>query len=571
MKRLLPKTGRDLLMSLVLGASALGGSAYGQDTATPTNLPAAVPEIAPRAQPTTFGTAKGATFIVPLGGSKQLQMSSGKPIRTVYNRQDDVTSVEPTSDRTRLLVTGKKAGTSQITLIAEDQTKEVVDVVVEPDMEYLRSLLIRAVPTANLNLIGAASGSIIISGTVTKAEDIEIILNTARAVVGAPAKIINAMRVSALQAVQLDVVIATVDRSKFRNFGFEFVTGGQNVLFGSTFSGSPLVTAAGTPAAAFNWPALAAGSNIATGIYNLGSGRGLFGFLTSLAGEGVSKLLAEPSVVALSGHPAQFYSGGEQAVPTISGGSSASTAGVDFKPFGTTLQVLPIVLGDGKIYLEVDPKVDNPSKDPLLGAPIPGTSGTVAGRTGQEVHTSVVMEDGQTYVIGGLIQRTMNASTQRLPVLGSCPVIGPLFRTTTYTEGEQELVILITPHLVDASTCGQLPHYLPGQETRSADDYELFYESILEAPHGCREVFPNGHYRPAYLNMNQGCSGGSCAPATSDPAPVHNGAIVGSATPNPANVAPVPVPPSPPSAAMTADAPAPVTGTDNAAPTAKGL
>jgi pilus assembly protein CpaC len=101
-----------------------------------------------------------------------------------------------------------------------------------------------------------------------------------------------------------------------------------------------------------------------------------------------------------------------------------------------------------------------------------------------------------------------------VPVVGDIPFIGAAFSSKNYNEEEHELVILVTPHLVDAMSCDQLPKYLPGQETRSPDDFELFLEGILEAPHGCRDVCQDGRYTPAYKNGPTAgqfpCCGGHC-------------------------------------------------------------
>jgi len=101
-------------------------------------------------------------------------------------------------------------------------------------------------------------------------------------------------------------------------------------------------------------------------------------------------------------------------------------------------------------------------------------------------------------VIGGLIQKDVRASVSKVPVLGDLPFLGAAFSSKSFNETEQELVILVTPHLVDGQSCDQLIKTLPGQETRSPDDFELFLENILEAPRGQRDVsFPCG-YQPAY-------------------------------------------------------------------------
>ena len=102
---------------------------------------------------------------------------------------------------------------------------------------------------------------------------------------------------------------------------------------------------------------------------------------------------------------------------------------------------------------------------------------------------------------GGLIQREVrDTATNKIPILGELPFIGAAFSNKSFTEEEKELVILVTPHLVDPMDCKQVPHHLPGLETRNPDDFELFLEGILEAPRGPREVCPGGQYTPAFKN-----------------------------------------------------------------------
>ncbi|HZT79648.1 MAG TPA: hypothetical protein VFA26_05490, partial [Gemmataceae bacterium] len=249
-------------------------------------------------------------------------------------------------------------------------------------------------------------------------------------------------------------------------------------------------------------------TNILVGVLNTNSG--FLAFLQALRQESVLKLLAEPRLVTLSGRPASFLSGGEQAVPVPAG---LGQVGVQFEEFGTRLNFLPIVKGDGRIYLEVEPEVS--FLNAANGTVIQGT--VVPGRTTQRVHTSIELEDGQTFVIGGLIQNTVNGTTQKIPVLGDLPFVGTAFSSKNYEETETELVVMVTPRLVDAMACDQAPKLLPGMETRSPDDFELFLEGILEAPRGPRQICVNGTYVPAYRNApNAGqfpCAGGGCGPA----------------------------------------------------------
>src|SRR5262249_33249707 len=157
-------------------------------------------------------------------------------------------------------------------------------------------------------------------------------------------------------------------------------------------------------------------ANLVLGLVN--DEQAFFGFLQALRNEGIAKILAEPRLVTLSGRPASFLDGGEQAVPVPAG---LGQVGVQFEEFGTRLNMLPVVLGNGKIHLEVEPEVS--TLDAAAGVAIGGTGGVnVPGRLTQRVHTTVEMEDGQTLLIGGLIQHTANGNTTKVPILGDLPL-----------------------------------------------------------------------------------------------------------------------------------------------------
>jgi pilus assembly protein CpaC len=207
---------------------------------------------------------------------------------------------------------------------------------------------------------------------------------------------------------------------------------------------------------------------------------------------------------------------------------------------------VPIVLGDGRIRLEVEPEVSN--LDPAAGTTIQGTN--VPGRATQRVHTTVELEDSQTFVIGGLIQNTVLGSTTKVPVLGDIPFLGVAFSRKEFEEHETELIVMVTPHLVDPMDCSQAPKVLPGMETRRPDDFELFLEGILEAPRGQREVCPGGIYRAPYKNgpsasvfpcgVNNGCGTGSCGAGCANGC----GGVIhaSSAAPSPTPQSPTPLP-----------------------------
>src|SRR5262249_35988716 len=157
-----------------------------------------------------------------IGRTQTLQMSTKKPIAKVVNQVDSVARVQPVlNEPSKVVVTGLEAGITKLEFTDVDGKTEVLDVIVQQDIEYLRNVLRRTVPTANVEPIPGSQNSLIIRGTVSRAEDVDIILNAARAVAGG--NVVNAMRVAGVQQVQLCVTVARVSRDQFRRMAFDFL------------------------------------------------------------------------------------------------------------------------------------------------------------------------------------------------------------------------------------------------------------------------------------------------------------------------------------------------------------
>jgi pilus assembly protein CpaC len=519
------------------GLVALGLVANGT---TPAQVPAQPPATPPVAAPAT-----SSVLVVAINGTKRLSMTPKRLIRTVVNDKETVARVQSiVDDPESVLVVGLQAGSTWVTLTDTQGVTERVEVVVQFDIDVVKAVLKRAFPTAQVEPIPAGTNTIVLTGSVAHAEEIEAILRVAQGVLvsGVPAgaqgtgtygttTIVNALTVGGVRQVQLDVTIAQVNRSELRNLGINLVVRG-NTVFGGSLIGN--LTQAGSNtggSSGGSGSVLLGGQNFLAALTPGGATNIVFGivpaqftsFIQALHQENLAKLLSQPKLVTLSGRPAVFNSGGQQAVPEVTAsGTGGGTVGTRFIEFGTQLTFLPIVLGNGKIYLEVEPIVSNLNQ--AFGFAIGGV--IVPGRDEQRVHTHVMMEPGQTFAIGGLIQTSVQAITSKTPVLGDLPFIGPAFSTISHQDTETELVVLVTPYLVDAMDCRQAPCKLPGMETRKPDDFELFLELILEAPRGQREVFPGNQYRPAWLNdptaafvpcggTNGNCgTGGACATGT---------------------------------------------------------
>jgi pilus assembly protein CpaC len=376
-------------------------------------------------------------LVVLLNSAKRFQMSSRKAIRTVVNPKEGVLAIRTIDrDPTTILLVGTAPGITHLELEDVDGFREVRKVLVQPDTEYLTRQLRAALPMSNITVTPSGAATVILNGTVNRIEEARVADQVAA---GLGFTVINNIRLDGVQQVQLDVVIARVRRTKIRNFGFNFLQNSRREIFGSTLGGLlPTVPAApvgtGIPSLILQPTQIAPIIASPPGQTNLFGGlisnnAGFLFFLQALENEGVAKILVQPRLVTKSGQPASLLDGGEQAVPVPAG---LGQIGVQFEEFGTRLNFLPLVLGNGRIHLEVEPEVS--TLDPAAGVAIAGA--TVPGRVTQRIHTTVEMESGQTYVIGGLIQKLNAGNAIKVPVLGQIPFLGTAFSTKSYTDDE---------------------------------------------------------------------------------------------------------------------------------------
>lgn len=394
------------------------------------------------------------------------------------------------------ILEGLEPGRASFTIFFGDkkERQETYEVLIEADrVRQLRELIAKTLPTAAITVTSAdSSNTIVLTGTVLTTDDLRLVQNI---VANMGAGIVNNVRIGGVQQVQLEVVVAIVNRTEARRMAFSWNVNGPN-WFASSILGGPFTVLNGLAAApgAVNANlSQTGGANLPFGI--LGNNSSFMGFLQALRTEGVVKIMSEPRVTTLSGRPAYIVSGGETPILTSSGQGAPA---VSYKQFGTVVHCLPVVLGNGKIHLEVRPEISEP--DPNLNVTIAGIVPTVVpGFRTRSAQAAVQIEDGQTVAIGGLIQNRVEGTISRVPVLGDIPFLGVAFSQKVFTESEEEMIILVTPRLIDPIDCTKFPRYLPGRETRAPDDFELFLEGILEAPRGPRNVVFHPHlYKGAH-------------------------------------------------------------------------
>ncbi len=263
-----------------------------------------------------------------------------------------------------------------------------------------------------------------------------------------PAQIINLLRVPGIQQVALRVKVAELNRSAARNFGIDL---DMHIDFsdGQVVIRSLLNAMSGSTATVL--------SSFDNNKINVG--------LHYLQQQGVIKLLSEPTVVTMSGYPASFQAGGEFAVPTTVGVGGAAAVTTDFRAYGTIVTVLPSVLDKDKVRLQVAPEFSQINSDMSVnGIPSLNT---------RAIRTTVEMREGQTLAIGGLLSDSMTANSR-----GTIPFINNIIGRRSVTRSETELVILVTPELVQPMEPEEVPP-LPGFDVTEPTDLE-FYLGHLE-------------------------------------------------------------------------------------------
>lgn len=390
---------------------------------------------------------------------------SPKRLKEVFIGNPGIADVKLLSSQ-QVLVLGKAPGRTNLAF--RDKSKQLIaliDIVVGYDIVAIKRKIHEVLPNERNIQVRSANDSVMLAGQASNA----LVMDTALAITKsfAPAaKVLNLMQVGGGQQVMLEARIAEVSRSSLKDLGVQTNiqgTGGgtKDLSVLSLITGTAIANAFGTF------------SLTETGIF---SSLGLT--LQALEERGLANTLAEPNIVALSGHEASFLAGGEFPVPVAQTGSGGAggTAGitVEFKEFGVGLKFTPTVLSNRKINLKLSTEVS--AIDTSTGTSVAGTA--VPGITTRRAATTIEMADGQSFAIAGLLQNDINNAIDQFPGLGSIPVLGALFRSTDFQRRETELVILITPRLVKPVPPGRLK--LPTEGFVQPTSKEQYLDGLLE-------------------------------------------------------------------------------------------
>jgi len=420
---------------------------------------------------------EGQLIRVPV--NKSVLVDFSVPVREVRLAKPEFAEVTAVSPQ-QILVTGKSFGTTQMIIWIDGDDQRVFDVAVDLELERLMASVRTAVPRARVKA-HALLDAVVLTGRVPDAASAERVMEIAK--VFSP-RVLNQMQVAGTQQVLLRCTVAEVNRSATRQLGFNGWIAGddfRDMFFINNLDGINPANM-GAPEGALvtaDIPFLVGDDGIpVTGRTTLSFGfprMQMQVFVQALRENGLLRVLAEPNLVAISGQEASFLAGGEVPIPIV----TDERIKIEYKEFGVRLNFTPAVLSENKIRLTVAPEVSEPdfSNSVTIGGY------TVPGFATRRVETVVEIGSGQTLAIGGLLSERVRAVSRRVPGLGDIPVLGALFRSSDYHLQESELVVLVTPELVEPVAPNQVA-YVPGANYVPPNDFELFLLGELEGQSG---------------------------------------------------------------------------------------
>ena len=367
------------------------------------------------------------------GGKSASTESPGRP----GVAELDVLLLSPTE----VYLLGKSIGTTNVVLLDRSGQCTAFDVVVGMDTAALQAVIGQLLPDEKGVRVVPAFDSVVLMGSVSDAGAVASVMDLANAyvrgssggasVAGANPRIVNMMSTASPQQVMLEVKVAEVSKALIDKLGVQFSGSKTNGNWTYSLLAS-FLTGGGAVASAMK-----AGGSLAL-------------TLDAQKDDSMVKILAEPTIMAISGKEGRFNAGGKIFIPVsqkADGGGTTIT--LEEKEFGVSVRFRPTVMDVGRINLEMVTEVSELNRDGV-GISAPGINGlaVLPSFTSRKASTTVQLMDGQSFAIGGLIKNSATTSVKAFPILGEMPVLGALFRSTEFQTDKSELVFVITPRLV---------------------------------------------------------------------------------------------------------------------------
>ncbi|MGE5472158.1 MAG: type II and III secretion system protein family protein [Bacteroidota bacterium] len=463
----------------------------------------------------------GVSQIIELSAGKSRMLNLSEPITKLTIGNDGVAHAKLISP-TSLYLLGSTVGSTNMILLGTSKRCSVYDVVVQLDPAPLLATIQGVYPNEKNVSVRTVGDGIVLSGMVADAvaaQQIEamarsyVLRRTANPGAGGPGAalrnpatlVVNSLTVAAPQQVMLEVKVAEISKTVLDQFGINFshafaladgsglrflsgLFGGQGLQIGSANGtngarvgfGSLNSSTVGSSSSAITAPVGSATIGGTTTTVPIASALNATNFgLDAQKQDGVVKVLAEPTVMAISGQEGSFLAGGKIFIPVVqNNGSGAVTYTLEEKEFGVSLRFRPTVLADGRINLQVNPEVSELSATGVsITSSASGATTVLPAFTTRKASTTVQLFDGQSFAIGGLMKNNATGNINAFPFLGEIPVLGALFRSHSFQTDRTELVFVITPRLIKPLPAD---YELPTDRYNPPNRWQLYGRGQLE-------------------------------------------------------------------------------------------
>jgi len=415
------------------------------------------------AQTIHYDLATTSVMQINLPVSQAVTVTISNAVFKVVSADPVIAEAQPITDRSLYLV-GRGFGTTTVSLYsAEGAPVGLLAVEVGADTGDMARSIKAALPTSNVK-VSTVNGRVRLSGSVAD----ELAMQKALEIVGqygSPA-VINTLTVAGGQQVNLEVRILEAQRDAGRELGIQWRAGGND--FQAGIGGGTNDPAAG--AASF--------SSFITSIIS-GGGINISAMINALEAKRLLRTLAEPNLTTLSGVNASFLAGGQIPIRTRDDDGNIT---IEYRDFGVRLKFTPVVLDGGRIQIHLTPEVSGIGGYTTAGDPVFNT---------RNLDATVELRDGQSFAVAGLLQNETNLKQNQLPWLGDVPILGSLFKSSSFQKHDTELVVIVTPRLVQPSTPGQAIAS-PLDQTLPANDVEFFALGQMEVTPKMIDAFQSG-------------------------------------------------------------------------------
>jgi len=418
-------------------------------------------------------------LVVDVDGAQLIDLRETATTVFVANPEVADVQVPGAPNATKFVVFGKKAGSTTVFALARSGRVSSYAVTVRRPVNQIAAALQEAVPSAHVEVASSPNG-LTVSGTAGSPRDAERLKAAASQYLGDKDTLNFNVAIPAATQVNLRVRIAEISRSADKEFGFNWsAISSGSMAFGLLTGRAPVstITNAATGALTSNFGDFARSTSgldsLGIGYHNKSGSVNVSGLIDALATEGLVTVLAEPNLTAISGESASFLAGGEFPVPVPQGLQQIT---IEWKKFGVSVDFTPVVLDPTRLSIKVRPEVSELTTTGSVV--INGT--TIPGLAVRRAETTVELASGQSFAIAGLFQNNSSNQIQRFPWLGDIPILGTLFRSTSFQHNESELVIIVTPYIIQPVAQTSELH-LPTDGVVLASDFERILLGRLTA------------------------------------------------------------------------------------------